>query len=217
MPRLLSAPVLVVPPRVNAVVRALVEDAAAPVMGADGTALGRVRQEPFPHAPIARALFLAVSVLVNNPQTGRDRTFAVEDADGSPLLRLAFGAGAVRVQDATQTEIGVLVNEARSSGSDIVVRIYGPARTGSRWSLRSRRHLHGEPLAEGSAPYAQTPELTLIDAAGSVVARTTRVDDDRVRTEILAESLPLRTLLAAFACSMVMPAWVDRPPKPPRG
>ena len=77
------------------------------------------------------------------------------------------------------------------------------------------RHLRGEPLAEGSAPYAQTPELTLVDAAGSAVARTTRVDDDRVRTEILAESLPLRTLLAGFACSMVMPEWVDRPPKPP--
>ena len=159
-----------------------------------------------------------VSILVNNTATGRDPTFAVEDADGSPLLRLAFGAGQVRVQDATQTEIGVLVNEARSSSPDIVVRMYGRART-SRWSPRSLRHLRGEPLAEGSAPYGQTPELTLIDAAGSVVARTTRVDDDRVRTEILAESLPLplRTLLAGFACSMVMPEWVDRPPKPPRG
>lgn len=153
---------------------------------------------------------------MNNTATGRDPTFAVEDADGALVLRLAFGGGQVRVQDATQTEIGLLVNEARSSGPDIVVRIYGPSRT-SRWSPRSLRHLRGEPLAEGSAPYAQTPELTLIDAAGATVARTTRVDDDHVRTEILGESLPLRTLLVGFACSMVMPEWIDRPPKPPRG
>ncbi len=216
-PALLRAPVLVVPRRVNAVVRALVADvAASPVTAADGTVLGRVRQEPPARAPVARALFLAVSILVNNPDTGRDPTFAVQGADGSPMLRLAFGAGQVRVQDATQTEIGVLVNEARSSGREIVVRIYGPSRTGSRWSLRSLRHLRGEPLAEGSAPYAQTPELTLNDAAGSAVARTTRVDD-RVRTEILTEALPLRTLLAGFACSMVMPEWVNRPTPPSRG
>ncbi len=215
---LLRAPVLVVPRRANAVVRALVADvAASPVTAADGTVLGRVRQEPPARAPTARALFLAVSILVNNPETKRDPTFAVEDADGSRLLRLAFGAGAVRIQNETRTEIGVLVNEGRSSGRDIVVRLYGPARTGSRWSLRSLRHLRGEPLAEGSAPYAQTPELTVIDAAGSAVARTTRVDDDRVRTEVLTESLPLRTLLAGFACSMVMPEWVNRPPLPPRG
>ena len=214
---LLRAPVLVVPRRANAVVRTLAGDvAASPVTAADGTVLGRVRQEPPPRAPAARALFLAVSILVNNPQTGRDPTFAVEDADGSPVLRLAFGGGQVRVQDATQTEIGLLANEARSSAPDIVVRVYGPART-SRWSPRSLRHLRGAPLAEGRAPYAQTPELTLIDAAGSVVARTERVDDDRVRTEILTESLPLRTLLAGFACSMVMPEWVNRPPAPPRG
>ena len=141
----------------------------------------------------------------------------MEDADGSPVLRLAFGAGQVRVQDATQTEIGVLVNEGRSSGPDIVVRMYGPDRTGSRWSLRSMRHLRGEPLAEGSAPYERTPELTLVDAAGAAAARTTRVDEGHVRTEILTESLPLRMLLAGFACSMVIPEWVDRPPKPPRG
>jgi hypothetical protein len=214
-PALLRAPVLVVPRRVNAVVRALVEDVASPVTAADGTVVGWVRQEPPARAPIARALFLAVSIAVNSPGTGRDPTFAVQDADGSPLLRLAFGAGMVRVQDATQTEIGVLANEARSSGPDIVVRVYGPART-SRWSPRSLRHLRGEPLAEGSAPYAQAPELTLVDAAGSAVARTARVDE-RVRTEILTESLPLRTLLAGLACSMVMPEWVDRPSPPPRG
>ena len=82
--------------RVNAVVRALAEDAAASrVTAADGTVLGRVRQEPPPRAPVARALFLVVSILVNNPATGRDPTFAVEGADGSPVLRLAFGAGQV--------------------------------------------------------------------------------------------------------------------------
>ena len=212
---LLRAPVLVVPRRANAVVRAVVEDVAAPVTAADGTVLGRVREAPFPRAPVARGLFLVVSVLVNNTATWRDPTFAVEDADGSPVLRLASGANQVRVQDATQTEIGVLVNEARSSSPDIVVRVYGPDRSGKRWSPRSLRHLRGEPLAEGSAPYRQAPELTLIDAAGSVVARTTRVDDDRVRTEILTESLPLRTLLVGFACSMVMPDWVNRPAPPP--
>ena len=54
-PPLLRAPVLVVPRRVNAVVRALAEDlAAAPVTAADGTVLGRVRQEPPPRAPVAR-------------------------------------------------------------------------------------------------------------------------------------------------------------------
>ena len=215
---LLRAPVLVVPRRANAVVRALVGDvAASPVTAADGTVLGRVRQAPPPSAPVARGLFLAVSVLVNNPATGRDPTFVVEDADGSPVLRLAFGGGQVRVQDATQTEIGVLVNETRSSDPDIVVRVYGPDRSGKRWSLRSLRHLRGEPLVEGSAPYRQAPELTLIDAAGAAVARTTRVDDDRVRTEILTESPPLRTLLAGFACSMVLAEWVNRPSPPPRG
>jgi len=217
MSELLSAPVLVVPRRANALVRALVADvAASPVTAVDATVLGRVRQEPPERAPVARALFLVVSILVNNPATGRDPTFAVEDADGSLVLRLAFGGGQVRVQDATQTEIGLLVNEARSSGPDIVVRVYGPART-SRWSLRSLRHLRGEPLAEGRAPYRQTPELTLIDAAGAAVARTARVDDDHVRTEILTEALPLRSLLAGFACSMVMPEWVSRPSPPPRG
>lgn len=215
---LLRAPMLVVPRRAPAVVRALVADVAASrVTAADGTVLGRVRQEPPPRAPIARGLFLVVSILVNNPATGRDPTFAVEGADGSPVLRLAFGGSQVRVQDATQTEIGLLVNEATSSGPDIVVRVYGPDRTGKRWSLRSLRHLRGDPLAEGRAPYAQTPELTLIDAAGSAVARTTRLDDDRVRTEILTESSALRTLLAGFACSMVMPGWVNRPSPPPRG
>jgi hypothetical protein len=149
---LLRAPVLVVPRRANVVVRALAGDvAAAPVMAADGTVLGRVRQAPSPRAPVARALFVAVSILVNNTATGRDPTFAVEEADGSPVLRLASGANQVRVQDATQTEIGVLVNETRSSSRDIVVRVYGPART-SRWSPRSLRHLRGEPLAEGRAP-----------------------------------------------------------------
>jgi len=214
---LLHAPELVVPRGTNAVVRAIVADvAASPVTAGDGTVLGRVRQEPFARAPMGRALLLPVSILLNS-HTRRDPTFAVEDADGSPVLRLAFAGNQVRVQDWTQTEIGVLVNEARSSSPDIVVRMYGPDRSGKRWSPRSLRHLRGEPLAEGNAPYAQAPELTLVDAAGVAVARTTRVDDRRVCTEILTESLTLRTLLAGFACSMVMPDWVNRPAPPPRG
>ena len=131
----------------------------------------------------------------------------------------AWPSGLARYASRTQRRPRSACSSTRRGpgGPDIVVRIYGPARTGSRWSPRSLRHLRGEPLAEGSAPYAQTPELTLIDAAGSAVARTTRGGRPRVRTEILTESLPLRTLLAGFACSMVMPEWVDRPaPAPSR-
>ncbi len=211
---LLHTPELIVPGRANRVVSALAEPAW--VTSSDGTVLGRMRREPRASAPATRSLLLIVSILLNAHST-RDPTFAVDNADGSPLLRLAFGGSQVRVQDRNQTEIGLLVNETMSSSSDIVVGVYGPDRSGKRWSMRSLRHLRGEPLAEGRAPHAHAPELTLVDAAGSVVSRTTRVDDHRVCTEILTESLLLRTLLVGFACSMVMPAWVNRPAPPPRG
>jgi hypothetical protein len=81
---LLSAPVIVVPRRAGGLVRALVEDAASPATAADGTVLGQVRQEPAAPARAGRALFLAVSVLVNNPHTARDPTFAVKRRSVSP-------------------------------------------------------------------------------------------------------------------------------------
>ena len=69
----------------------------------------------------------------------------------------------------------------------------------------------GAPLAEGRAPYAQAPALTITDAAGTPVARSERVDEHSVRTEILSDAPALRTLLTGFACSLVVPEWIDRP------
>jgi len=208
MPELLSAPVIVVAQRANRLVRALVEDAASPATAADGTVLAKVRQEPPARPRGGRALFLAVSVIVSNPHTGRDPAFAVEDPDGSLLLRLVFSGGEVRVHDATAAQVGVIVNEGVGGGPEIVLGVYGPSRSGSRWSSRDAR---GEPLAEGRAPYAQAPACTFSDQTGTTVARTARVDEQRVRTEILTQSLPLRTLLAGFACSLVVAEWIDRP------
>jgi len=58
---------------------------------------------------------------------------------------------------------------------------------------------------------AASPACTFSDRAGTTVADTARVDEHRVRTEILTQSLPLRTLLAGLACSLVVPDWIDRP------
>jgi len=194
---LLSAPVIVGPRRAGGLVRALVEDAASPATAADGTVLGRVRQEPAAPARAGRALFLAVSVLVNNPHTARDPTFAVEDPDGSLLLRLVFSGREVGIHDSTGAEVGVIVNDGRAGDSDVVTHMYGPRR--------------GERLAEGRAPYAQAPAFTVVDSAGVAVARSEQLDESRVRTEILTAVAPLRTILTGFACSLVMPEWVDRP------
>ena len=193
---LLSAPVIVVPRRAGGLVRALVDDAASPATAPDGTVLGKVRQEPPPPARGGRALFLAVSVLVGNPHTARDPTFAVDAPDGSPLLRLVFSGQEVSVRDDGDAELGVLVNEGRPGGEDIVVGVYGPG---------------GAPLAAGRAPYAQAPALTITDPAGMPVARSEQVDEHSVRTEILGDAPVLRTLLTGFACSLVMPEWIDRP------
>lgn len=69
----------------------------------------------------------------------------------------------------------------------------------------------GAPLAQGRAPYALAPALTLTDSAGTAAARSEPVDEHFVRTEILGAAPALRTLLTAFACSLVMPEWIDRP------
>ncbi len=212
--KLLSAPVIVVPPRANRLVRALAEDSAAPATGDDGSVLAKVRQEPPPSAGFRRALFLAVSVVVGNPHTARDPAFAVEALDGSLLLRLVFSGGEVRVDDDTGAEVGVIVNEGLAGARDILLRVYGPGDTTSRRGLRTPR---GELLAEGRAPQAQAPAITLADPAGTAVSRTAPLDDGRVRTEIMTQAPPLATLLAGFACSLVVPDWIDRPPTPGGG
>ena len=201
---LLRAPVLIVPRRADRVVRALVEDAASPVTAVDGTVLGAGAPGAAPARPArARPVSRRLDRRGQPAHATCTSTFAVEDADGSPVLRLSFTGSEVRVQDETETEIGVLVNEGKAGGPDVVVvRMYGPA--------------GGEPLAQGSAPYAQAPDLTVIDAARSTVARTARVGD-RVSTEILTDSLALRTILAGFACSLVMPEWIERPRMPTGG
>lgn len=193
---LLSAPVIVVPRRAGGLVRALVDDAASPATAADGTVQGKVRQEPPPPARGGRALFLAVSVLVGNPHTARDPTFTVEDPDGALLLRLLFSGQEVRIRDEGDADLGMLVNEGRPGGGDIVVGLYEP---------------DGTLLAEGRAPYAQAPALTMTDPAGTPVARSEQLDEHTVRTEILSDAPALRTLLIGFACSLVVPEWLDRP------
>jgi hypothetical protein len=67
-------------------------------------------------------------------------------------------------------------------------------------------------LAEDSA----SPATALADPAGTTVSRTAPLDDGRVRTEILTQA-PLGTLLAGFACSLVVAGWIDRPPTPTGG
>ena len=211
---LLSAPVIVVAPRANRLVRALAEDSASPATADDGGVLGKVRQEPAPSPGLKRALFLAVSVVVNNPHTARDPAFAVEALDGSLLLRLVFSGGEVGVHDDTGAEVGVIVNEGLAGARDILVRVYGPGAATSRRGLRTPR---GELLAEGCAPQDQSPAIELADPAGTIVSRTGPLEDGRVRTAILTQAPPLATLLAGFACSLVVPDWIDWPPAPVGG
>ena len=93
--------------------RALVDDAASPATAADGTVLGKVRRSlPRRRAAGARC-FSPCRCSSAIPHTARDPTFAVQDTDGSPLLRLVFSGQEVRVRGGSDADLGALVNAGR--------------------------------------------------------------------------------------------------------
>ena len=117
-------------------------------------------------------------------------------------LKVTGGAGKVTVIDAEGRIVGVVDNESEANASQIDVRFYGPDRAKSNKAV---------PLASCIAlpVHVEGKSFAVHDAAGRVVATVTHKQSHVHRIELedhVAD--PLRTLLVAFACSLVAPEWL---------